>query len=330
MTTTPSGRFLGRKPDKADPRDRRFAVLHQDALSLPLPPFVDLGGPPPFDQGKAGSCGPNSMDRLMCHLYPEHVNTGFSRLQIYAGVRDMEGDFSTDGGVETRDLFKFVAQSGAILENVWPYDLAKLFDHPPAVQPTFSILSYSRLVGDQDMLACLASGHKFVIGVDLFESFDGDALAKSGIMTMPDPNRERVIGGHDMCVDGYDMNFKQSTVFKNSGINGDLVSDVALLVCNSWGQGWGINGRFWMPLPYASNPSTGGDVWTGRRFVDTPQSFGFFHAATATTQPSVDQLNAAFYAAREFADQSKYGGFITDDLCRQLATAVATAVVETP
>jgi C1A family cysteine protease len=324
MTTTPSGRFLGRKPDKADPRDRRFAEIHRAALSMPLPPSIDLGGRPAYDQGKIGSCGPNSMDRLMCHLYPEQAEVGFSRLHIYAGVRDMEGDFSTDGGVETRDLFKFVAQAGAILESSWPYDLHRLYDHPPPVQPTFPILSYSRLVGDNDMLSCLASGHKFVIGVDLFQSFDGNELARTGVMAMPDPKRESVIGGHDMCVDGFDINFKQSKTFKDSGVNSDLMPDAALLVCNSWGPAWGLEGRLWMPLPYASNPSTGGDAWTGRRFADTPQSF-----ATLPRRPSIDQLNAAFYAARDLADHSKYSGFITDEMCRSFATVIANAVVET-
>lgn len=319
---TPKGRYLGRKPDTQDDRDRRFASVHSAALEVPVPITVDLSGGPAFDQGDMGACGPNSMDRLMMHLYPEYAE-GFSRLQIYAGVRDMENDFNQDAGVETRNLFKFVAKNGAILETAWPYDAKKLFARPPSVKPTFPIISYSRLNTQHDMISCLASGFKFIIGVSLKESFEGDDLEKTGIMLMPNPS-EKDIGGHDMCVDGYHLDFKSSTVFKLSGLNGDKYSDTALLVCNSWGPDWGIKGRFWMPLPYATDPHTGGDAWTGRR--DMPPMTML--SSSGAAQPTPAQISAAIKTTREFADQSGYGGFISDDLCQQLGSAVARAVVQ--
>lgn len=322
---TPKGRYLGRKPDKQDARDRRFAVTHSAALSTPVPVTVDLGGGTAFDQGNIGSCGPNSMSRLMLHLYPERNHDGFSRLHIYAGVRDLEGDFSEDAGVETRDLFKFVAKSGAILETAWPYDVTKLFVHPPKkIKPTFPIISYSRLNTQMDMVSCLASGFKFVIGVNLKESFEGDELEKSGIMALPDLS-ERDIGGHDMCVDGYHLDFRNSDVFKKSGLSGDRYSDTALLVCNSWGPDWGIQGRFWMPLPYATDATTGGDAWTARRDIEPMTMLG----TGGTKQPTPSQISAAIKTTREFADNSGYGGFISDELCQELGAAVARTVVQT-
>jgi C1A family cysteine protease len=67
-----------------------------------------------------------------------------------------------------------------------------------------------------------------------------------------------------MLVVGYDLKFRSSAAFKRSGVDPTLVSDHALLVRNSWGADWGLQGHLWMPLSYAVNPSTGGDAWTGR------------------------------------------------------------------
>lgn len=47
-------------------------------------------------------------------------------------------------------------------------------------------------------------------------------------------------------------------------------------------------------------------------------------------KPNYNQLAAAFKVARELFDKSGYGKYVTDDHCRQLATAVAEAVLEVP
>jgi C1A family cysteine protease len=328
---TPAGHYLGRKPDSADPRDHRFMQIHGPSSPIALPPAVDLRAklPPAFDQGNLGSCGANSGDGLMCFLFPEIAKTGFSRLKLYYDVRTIENTVAEDAGVETRDVLKVLADTGAAPETMWPYDVNLFATAPPAdaqgAAAKYKLQSYSRLIADQEFLTCLAQGFPFLLGIECYSSIDSDALAKSGVMAMPDVKNEQIVGGHDVLVVGYDLNFKASADFKKSGVDPALVSDQALLIRNSWGADWGLKGHFWMPLPYASNPSTGGDAWTGRRTA--PPKMAAAPPIQTSINPTPAQLNAAFKAARKAADDSGWGGWIKDEACRSSSAAVAKAVL---
>lgn len=276
---TPNGRHLGRVPDKDDDRDHLFRQAHPEAARVHLPPSVDLRAhlPPCFDQGQASSCGAHMGDALMCFLFPEVVaaaagtaTVGFSRLQVYKDVRLIEGTGDEDAGVETRDIFKTLQQTGAAPECFWPYDLTKLAQTPPpevyAEAAKYKLSSYSRLETATNYLQCLASKYPFGMGIDVHESFDGDAIARTGIMTMPQPS-EQIVGGHDMLAVGYILNFKSDPIFTSSGVDPTLVDDIALIVRNSWGTDWSprFRGDFFMPLRYAVDAVHGNDAWTGRR-----------------------------------------------------------------
>lgn len=321
---TPRGRHLGRRPDKYDPKDRRFAPVRLGFASS-VPEHVDLRGPRADDQGGIGSCGAHAITRMMEHMWPEFGDV--SRLDIYGGVREMRNEFYEDSGVETRDLFKFVRKSGGIEENAWPYNVAniyrKLTRRPDKV---YRLASYERLRNEQDIIECLSSGYKFVLGYSMYESFDGEEIARTGVMTMPDPRREKFIGGHAVCVEGYSLNFKETDAFKQSGVDPALVENRALLICNSWGESWGLAGRFWMPMSYALAPATGNDAWTGKRYENFYAPTGLMGAMTSYA--TIEQLDAAFTTLRAAADETSYGRFISDATCRDIGERVANAVVQ--
>ena len=266
MIKTPGGRFLGGRADSPDPRDKRFEFTHMRRATA-LPPSVDLSShlPPAWDQGQEGSCGANAGSALMCFL--KGVTAPYSRQQIYYDCRLLENQpIAQDNGVETRDVLKVLQQTGALPETQWPYTQADFAVAPP-VEPAADyarLEGYSRLVTETEYISCLAQGFPFLLGFECFESIDSDALARTGVMPMPDPKKEQDVGGHDVLVCGYDIKFKSSAVFKASGLDPSQVGDEALLIRNSWGIDWGIKGYFWMPLLYATNPSIGGDAWTGR------------------------------------------------------------------
>jgi C1A family cysteine protease len=338
---TLNGHGLGRNlVPGIDPRDHSYAAGRAVAA---LPPSVDLRShlPPVFDQGETNSCGAQSGAALMSFLFPE-VKAGFSRNQLYWSVREIEGDPDKDDGVDTRNVLKAMQKAGVAPESTWPFDPKAIFTAPPASVMTeaesYKITSYTRLVGATDYLNCLAAGHPFILGFMVPESLDGDEVAKTGILPIPDLSKESIVGGHDTLVVGYDRNFTSTPFFKASGIDPKLVSDTALLVRNSWGSKWSPNfrGHFWMPLAYATNPTTGGDAWSASRGTAMAVAASPHMAAaapvaapTSPTAPTKRQLDAAFLAARAAINRTGYGGWVSDDKLRPVSNDIANAVVKT-
>jgi len=148
-------------------------------------------------------------------------------------------------------------------EDEWPYD-----DTPPPTdggqfpagardgeEPTpacykdaldHRLTSYSRVLRDQDqMRGCLAAGYPFVFGFTVYESFETQDMAQSGVMQMPQPD-EQVLGGHAVLAVGYDD------------------ASQRFIVRNSWGTDWGQAGYFTMPYAYLTTRGLASDFWTMR------------------------------------------------------------------
>lgn len=242
----------GWRRDRPDFRDLRASAPAPVVLSS-LPAKVDLRGsnePPIYDQGDLGSCTANAIAALYqaeLGLQGLPVFTP-SRLFIYYNERVMEGDVDQDNGAQLRDGFKAVAQLGACPEPQWPYDTGRFAVKPGAdcyaAAKNHLLLNYLRLTQDLGHLkACLAIGRRFAVGISVYDSFESDSTAKTGVVTMPRPD-EGFQGGHAVAVVGYD----------------DSLS--SFIVRNSWGPGWGAAGYFYLPYSYMTNPDLAADFWT--------------------------------------------------------------------
>lgn len=244
------GRY-GWIPDLPDSRDRMYRAPRKIAL----PKAVDLRAncPPVYDQGDLGSCTANAIaGAIAFDQRKEKLAQLFtpSRLFIYYNERALEGTVSTDSGAMIRDGIKTVASQGVCAEPMWPYIEQKFADRPPA--PCYKAgklhpaVSYSRLVQDPVQLkACLASGYPFVFGFTVYESFEDEAVAHTGIASMPEEG-ETVLGGHAVMAAGYDD------------------AHGRFLVRNSWGSGWGMGGYFTIPYAYLTDGNLAADFWTIR------------------------------------------------------------------
>lgn len=336
MTLTPNGRGLGRlspKPDRLS-RDFLYAAAHESAAQRPtLPGSVNLWGqlPPAFDQGQTSACGGCAGAALMSFLFHPIV---FSPLQVYYATRVLESAADQDGGVETRDVLKALQQVGAVPELDWPFDPSKVLTPAPApVAPGHKIASYAQLVGVSDYLACLARGFPFILGFMVPESLDGEFVEKHGVLPKPDLSKELILGGHDVLVIGYANNFRESPRFKTSGLAPELVDDTMLLVRNSWGKDWGIEGHFWMPISYAVSPTTGGDAWTARTTAALAAADLPVNRVVAPPTPipvaTQRQKDACFNFFRNYLDtHTSYGGWVSDSVLRPATDGAAIKVVQ--
>jgi C1A family cysteine protease len=238
-------------PDLPDHRDFLFAAIRQAPAKLPK--AVDLSPvmSPVEDQGQLGSCTANALAGALefLELKAGRPLVDFSRLFIYYNERALEHSIGVDAGAMLRDGIKVLATQGACAEKKWPYDIAKFTKKPSAAcyrdASRHTTKTYHRLVSLGEMRACLAEGYPFVFGFSVYEGFESARVAKTGVLELPKAS-ERQLGGHAVCAVGYDDKAKR------------------IIVRNSWGTGWGMEGYFTMPYDYVSNRDLSDDFWTLR------------------------------------------------------------------
>jgi C1A family cysteine protease len=245
---------LGWVPDVPDHRDLIYAAPR--AVMKALPKKVDLrkSCPPVYDQGQLGSCTANAIGAALefnqiKQKEPDRFTP--SRLFIYYQERLMENTVREDAGAMIRDGIKSVAKIGAPPEVDWPYEIGKFAQRPPRKAytdaPLGKAIEYRRVVQTLgQMRGCLAEGYPFVIGFSVYESFESDAVARTGKAPMP-AKTEKLLGGHAVLVVGYDDAAKR------------------FLVRNSWGAEWATGGYFTIPYDYYADSNLADDLWTVRQ-----------------------------------------------------------------
>jgi C1A family cysteine protease len=251
--TTPiprrNGRF-GWIPDLPDHRDHIFSA--PAPVLGTLPPSVDLrAGCPPtvYDQGQLGSCTANAIAAAFEFDLGKQQLPDFmpSRLFIYYNERVIEGTVDSDSGAMIRDGIKSVAKQGVCSEDEWKYDTDRFAEKPPGTCYEAALdnqaLSYQRVPQSlNQMRGCLAHGYPFVFGFTVYESFEGDEVAKTGEVPLPGAG-EGVLGGHAVLAVGYDN------------------ASARFTVRNSWGPEWGLGGYFTIPYAYLTDRGLASDFW---------------------------------------------------------------------
>lgn len=237
-------RGYGWRPQLPDVRDRVYTAR----LRTPAPAEADLrpSMPPVYDQGQLGSCTGNAIAAAMEYERDRQGLPDFvpSRLFIYYNERALEGTVSSDSGAVIRDGIKTVNSDGVCQETLWPYDLGMFTVKPPkrcyVAALTDKAMQYESIQTLGDLKDAISSALPVVFGFTVYESFESQAVAHTGVMPMPKPG-ESTVGGHAVLAVGY------------SDPKGHLI------VRNSWGDSWGDHGYFYMPYAYLTGAKSASD-----------------------------------------------------------------------
>lgn len=257
---TKMNRAFGWRPELPDQRDLTYGLIKPTSRTKLV--AVDLRGkncPPVMNQGSFGSCVGNAS--VSDHIFEQRKQPGGteiipSRMFVWNMARAMEGTLGQNEGCYIRDAFKVLAKYGVCSESEFPYAKVNMTKKPPAAAlrsaSRHQVIKYYRLdtsvMGAMraDLKTCLGSGHPFVFGATLYESFD--RITSNGMVPMP-KFTERAIGGHAMLCVGFD----------------DRIKGGRFIVMNSWGKKWGDGGFCYFPYDYLTSPFMAADFWTIRQ-----------------------------------------------------------------
>ncbi|MEM7553488.1 MAG: C1 family peptidase [Cyanobacteria bacterium P01_A01_bin.84] len=230
-----------------------------------LPGVIDLSFwfNPVKDQGKLNSCTAFAATSLLEYFVNRNSNENMelSSLFLYKAARnkmDLQGDI----GASIRETMKALTLFGVPPEKSWTYDEDKVDEEPPsycyAYADNFRTLKYFLLdyagISTEALLfqvkAVLATGFPCIFGFTIYDSAYAE-WNEEGHIPFPNHQRDKVVGGHTVVAVGYD-NYKIIRCADRK-----KYSKGALLIRNSWGTDWGVNGYGWLPYDYVLSGLTG-------------------------------------------------------------------------
>lgn len=241
-------RKYGWKPDLGDVRDKTLTFNSNNLKSK-----VDLRDKfgEVYDQGALGSCTSNAIcsafmyDQMRQNLPPFEP----SRLFLYYNERNEDNMTQIDSGSSIRKGLKSINRIGICDEKLWPYQPEYFRNTPYSMCYNDSkfqkCIRYKRITNTLGQLqACLTADKPFIFGFSVYDSFEDPTIwnPKSDEMPIPNPNKEKLLGGHAVVAVGYSNKRR------------------AFLIRNSWGTDWGMDGYFLMPYQFITS-SQCSDFW---------------------------------------------------------------------
>lgn len=158
----------------------------------------------------------------------------------------MDKDTQDDSGSTVSEGIIALKKFGVCREQSWHYDISKFKIKPPATcyteAKTHEVITAVPIAQNgYSMKQCLASGFPIVLGIQVYESFESEEVAKTGIVPLP-KDGEQLMGSHCIVCVGYQDSKK------------------VWIMRNSWGN-WGMNGYFEIPYAYLTDDSLASDFW---------------------------------------------------------------------
>lgn len=245
---TPAFRRLNVVKSNKDPRDHHLLL----AKAKPrLASYINHKANLEFvyDQGQIGSCTANAAGSMYSWVVKNQNRQLFipSRLFLYYNTRELHGTIQSDSGASLRNTMQALRNNGVCAETNWSYLYERLFIKPTIEcyqeGETRQALSYAAVGISLVSMKNVLQTRPFILGILIYSSFYHPSVAKTGVVPMPNTQKERLLGGHAILVIGYDDRRK------------------AFICRNSWGTSWGAKGDFYLPYDYATNRRLSFDGW---------------------------------------------------------------------
>lgn len=238
---------FGWRPQLPDQRDLAFVPR-----AVSLPPRLDLASllPAAWNQGNLGSCTSFGIAASIAAARAKEGKAYFepAHLHLYWHEREREGTIDSDAGAMIRDGIKVAAQVGVAPEKLWSYtDTGEKWKKKPSAAVEKEAVKHKATkytgVNQHHVREALSTFElPVVFGFSVYQSFESQEVAASGVMPMP-ARSEQLLGGHCVAAVGYDD------------------SRSAFKCRNSWAPAWGDDGHFWMPYAYMIRPDLVSDLW---------------------------------------------------------------------
>lgn len=267
--------FSGLLIDTITYRKSEKSTLAPGRNTFPRKSSLIKYAPPVKSQSPWGTCVGYSA--AYCAMSIAHkLKTGnsdyFSPYCLYNRMKDEPGNECNIGLVVSSALNK-LKNDGASrwnnYENICKSDYTygsypdKIIDYDPV---TISVRDFKNAISNHQPVVIAMRIFKNKYSNNSVTSLNNSYINENGFWTYNPSSDDKVVSGHAMCVIGYDDD-KQ-----------------AFLVQNSWGTGWGKNGRFWLPYSkltycsnYGSSPLNGNideayKIYTAPNFLDDFQN----------------------------------------------------------
>jgi len=278
-------------PSPHDPRDYQYQkLLSACQVGEAAPEVIDFRPnlPPVFDQGARGSCvsaasvwTPKAYQEISQGDFPV---SGLSAAFLYSMCKSLDG-IPNEEGTYPRVAMQVLQKIGVCPEDVLPYSaLAGLPAPKVPVIPLkakeaaekFRINTYAQICAPADtdrsntlntMRLALQYEGPFVLALLVCDNFYPDA---DGRLPLP---VGRILGGHAV------------------GIVGDIPSEGAFILRNSWGPGWGQDGYALLPYEWITRRYDYGwyvfEAWTATDIV-VPKPAGRIEVTPGDSSITVD------------------------------------------
>ncbi|WP_341466129.1 C1 family peptidase [Bacillus cereus] len=163
-------------------------------------------------------------------------------------------------GTNILSAMKVLSNKGVCEETFWPYegcnpcepncDIGAPKEGADQNAQQYKINAYAQLDDIITMKRSLVVNGPFVIGIPVHENWWNQEVLSTG--KIPMPNGSQHVGGHALCVVGYN---DETQMFKFK---------------NSWGRNWGENGYGYLPYEYMSLQWS--EAWSITDLIENPRS----------------------------------------------------------